>query len=175
MPQSNPIHPSSNNSLTDPFINLTPESLSIHSNLFTYDTILSHPVNPPCIGFRSNPSLLPNLCTFIMNNVLSIEDLFWWTLEDYEDQSVTLTALTTTHYHFCPWTCEKGHDEEHILLIYLWDYLDWYQCEFLPPCLVIMRSHTVAAFRGCNVTPTSFNPNLSFTNEAKSSSDLARV
>src|ERR1700679_2743593 len=92
------------------------------------------------------------------NTTLSMADSVWHKPGDYIDQTLTLTALTTTHYHFCPWFCDKGHDEEHVLLEFLWDYLDWYHIQYKPPSFTVLRSHTVATFCGRFITSTVLTP-----------------
>jgi hypothetical protein len=46
------------------------------------------------------------------NEAVTVSDIVWRRPEDYADQTPTLIALTTIHYHFCPFTCHNGHNEE---------------------------------------------------------------
>jgi hypothetical protein len=108
--------------------------------------------DPPCIGPRDQ-TLLPNLRTFMSNEAVTVADLVWRKPEDYADQTSTLTALTTIHYHFCPFTCHESCDEEHILLLYLWDYRDWFRRQYHPPFSTTARNRTVVAFRGRSIIP----------------------
>jgi hypothetical protein len=136
---------------TDPFINLTPDSRSVQTHSFDYAVPLPRPIDPPCIGSRSH-DLLPNLRTFLSNDTITVADLTWRHPEDYTDQTTILTALTVTHYHFCPFTCHNGHDEEHVLLLYLWEYRDWFRRRYRPPFSATARNRVVAAFRGRTIT-----------------------
>jgi hypothetical protein len=143
--------------ITDPFVNLTPASPSVHTHPFTYDVLLPHPDDPPCLGPR-NQALIPNLRTFMSNEAVTTSDIVWRRPEDYADQTPTLIALTTIHYHFCPFTCHEGHDEEHTLLLYLWDYRDWFRRQYRPPFTTTARNRTVAAFRGRSIIPPNAFP-----------------
>jgi hypothetical protein len=94
------------------------------------------------------------------NYTISVADIIWRHIEDYADQTATLTALTTTHHHFCPFTCTEGHDEEHILLLYFWDYLDWFRRQYQPPFFTTAQYRTVMAFRGRSIIPPGQLPKL---------------
>jgi hypothetical protein len=87
------------------------------------------------------------------NEAVTVNDLVWRRPEDYTDQTSTLTALTTIHYHFCPFTCHGGHDEEHVLLLYLWDYRDWFRRQYRPPFTTTAR---MSQFRSNYASSISF-------------------